>query len=105
MDYSDYCAEANALEAERKRQDAEEAHGRAMTEEPIEPLSTITAGPYVVYPAETQVYFEHHTLGEDDACCVFVKGNIAYDYDMSFDIPNEARIWLDSNGYYTGDLL
>ena len=64
------------------------------------------AGPYAVYVADDRVYFEHKERGEEDSICVFVmQGNICYDYDMSYCMLDDAREWLNANGYDTSDIL
>jgi hypothetical protein len=61
---------------------------------------------YAVTVGDDRVYFEHTTQGEDNSICVYVmQGNVCYDYDMSFCMIDEAREWLDANGYDTSDIL
>ncbi len=61
---------------------------------------------YSVYVADDRVYFEHTTRGEDDSICVYHdRLKRVYDYDMSFCMIDEAREWLDANGYDTSDIL
>jgi hypothetical protein len=61
---------------------------------------------YSVYVGEESVYFEHITRGEDDSICVYHDSQKrVYDYDMSFCMIDEAREWLDANGYDTSDIL
>lgn len=66
---------------------------------------TDTIGNYAVYVGDGRVYFEHTTLGEDDAICCYLDGRNVYDYDMAFDMCDEVREWLDSNGYNTEEIL
>lgn len=60
---------------------------------------------YAVYVGPSHVYFEHVTLGEDDAICCMLEGRRVYDYDMAFDMCDEVREWLEANGYNTEDIL
>lgn len=61
---------------------------------------------YGVYVGKNKVYFEHTTLGEDDSICVYHDClNRVYDYDMSFCMIDEAREWLNANGYDTSEIL
>ena len=62
-------------------------------------------GKYAVYVGDDRVYFEHTTLGEDDAICCMLEGRRVYDYDMAFDMCDEVREWLESNGYNTEEIL
>lgn len=66
---------------------------------------TDTTGNYAVYVGDDRVYFEHTRLGEDDAICCYLEGRTVYDYDMAFDMCDEVREWLESNGYNTEDIL
>jgi len=61
---------------------------------------------YAIYIGSDRVYFESITLGEDDSICVYHdnKRN-CFDYDMAFGMLDEAREWLDSNGYKTDEIL
>jgi hypothetical protein len=67
--------------------------------------ATDRAGEYNVYVMDDRVYFEHEELGEDDAICCFLQGKTVVDYDMAYGMLDEARTWLDANGYDTTEIL
>ena len=61
---------------------------------------------YAVTVGDDRVYFEHTTRGEDDSICVYHDSQKrVYDYDMAYGMLDEAREWLEANGYDTSDIL
>ena len=62
-------------------------------------MRELNIGNYTAYISEDQIYFEHNKYGEDDSCCVYIKHNRIYDYDMCYCIPREVGDFLYKRAY------